>query len=149
MTVLTIWLPDGIWAVVGIVGGLSSMLIGRYFPWKENADFRMLTKLMLQGLLIVIIFFTIPRMYGNPSLKAEMGLMLWPVMIGFVYISYGLMLGKELIYVGCALILTAIMGIYIEGAYKNLWYAFACGGLLVAAGLNFRRKVKTNGDKSK
>lgn len=140
----TIWLSDFVWMILSTLGGLTSAVIGIKWPWKKNADTRLLIKLFLQSGVVILVFIFYPLFLSSTSEFYTNSFSFWPILLAVIYILWGIMIGKEMIIIGVFLIITSLIGMNFTGNLQNLWYAITCGGTLTSFGIYCRAMVKKN-----
>jgi hypothetical protein len=123
-----------IWLVLGAIGAVASVILGRRskpasaqrFSWKF-----FFTWLSALGAIasVLTIFY--------PFSGMQIG-SLWPLVIGWAYVVLGIWMGARLAITGLFIVVLTLVGFFYLPTYFMLWMALVGGGGLIAGGLWLR-----------
>lgn len=136
------------WLVLVILGFIGSVVIGYRMGRKTGPVPALLKKLgwlsllmwAVAGLLFFLFFFLYRSVFDLNLLNAY-----WPFQIGVIYLANSIFFDKQLIIVGCWLVLTALVSLLIPLPFLFIWLALAGGGGMIFTGYIFRKQVEQGG----
>lgn len=68
-----------------------------------------------------------------------------PFQVGVAYMVAGVFIGRDLKYIGLAMIITSLLSLLMPCPIQDIWLAIIGGGGLVLTGLIFKNQVKKSG----
>lgn len=139
----TLWLPvplgRWVWPAIYVVGAAGSTLIGIRTAHatpvpallKKLGWLTVIFSVASLGLLILFV-----GMSDRHTINAY-----WPFVIGVMYATNSLFLGRELMLIGVWLVVTAVASLWMASPIQDIWLAMAGGGGLILTGILLRRQV--------
>lgn len=132
------------WLVLVIFGFIGSALIENGNGRKAGPNPTLLKKLgwlsLLMWTVAVLFFFLFFEVYRG-FFKLNLINAYWPFQIGVIYLANSIFFGRQLVIVGCWLILSALVSLLIPFPFFFIWLALAGGGGLLFTGYIFRKQV--------
>jgi hypothetical protein len=132
------------WWIMWFIGMIISVII---FKKRKNVNKTPLSKrINLQGLTLFIsdmFLFWLFIHYNHYELLNAF----WPFQFGIIYIITGIHIGRELIYIGLCMLVTAILSFFIPETFQHAWLAITYGGGVLSTGIIFRNQIKIAEDK--
>ncbi len=129
------------WLTICSLGAIGSILIGYRLGQRSGPAPTLLRKLgwlsFLMFAVAVSMFFLTFR--GIPNLNLINAY--WPFQIGVIYLANSIFFDKKLTIIGCWLIFTAFVSLWLSIPYLFIWLAFAGGGGLIFTGFILRKQV--------
>jgi hypothetical protein len=136
------------WLALDLGGFLGSwFLVARQkSPMKKKGDPRIFlfwVALMIYAVIWMLLLLSFPDT-GQPSAEFIASFnrrvcAYWATVPMFAYVTAGLFLDRFLAWLGIAVTVLTLAGLYLAGSYFALWVAVTGGGALILSGLFIRK----------
>ena len=132
------------WLVLVIFGFIGTVLIGKGKGRKTGPNPTLLKKLGWLSLLlwtVALLFFVLFYKVFHGFFRLNLINAYWPFQIGVIYLANSIFFGRQLVIVGCWLIICALVSLLLPFPFFFIWLALAGGGGLIFTAYIFRKQV--------
>jgi hypothetical protein len=124
------------------IGGAYSLTASRE---RKHDNTPTLVKQVKWMSMVVILtgaaaFFALINFHVSPLLMNAF----WPFQIGVMYICMGIFIGRDMVLIGCWLLLSAAVSLLLSPVAQQVLFAIAGGGGLVLSGILLRGQAVKN-----